>query len=615
MLKRAQYSRSIFAAVGILILAAVVLIVDLNGISLWADEGWTIAATAEPNPAAVVEEWVLDDVHPPLYFVLLNIWRQFTGDTIFEMRYFAVLVTLVAVAAMYRLGAALFSVQAGLLAAFLFAVHDLVTVLTQEVRHYSLQQTLTVLTMWLYWRFWQHPTRNRGIAFALAGVALLYTHYWGGFVLLALGVHALITRLQVLRPYILANIGIAALYLPWVPAIYHQITIERPGGLPHALDNSWVVYETLANQLTGVPEWFWIVLAVGGVAGSIRGTQWRAWLPSAATGMLTLVVVLTIGLSLLINTQYPTLSFRSLAVVVPALMVLAAHTLAQFHLRELVVVMAFVVVHSLAITGAAPVERPPWPGLAEFLDERSTSADAVLLEMDTDDLPLMYYLERDNLAAATLSTETIRLHSPERYRERLADTLVTQDGVWLAKFGFFAYDPRPEITAHGFVQSAPPIRDFGRYADGRPIELYRFDRPAEEPLVSFGDTLQLMRESVAVDEEMVTLNLLWLPRQTPEWNYTISTFLLDANGRPTGPPSDSYPFNGRSPTLDWEAGNFYFDTHQHAIRDLPAGAYQVGVKVYYFLDPAFTRLEIAPASDCSDEPDCEFVIIDSITVN
>ncbi len=62
----------------------------MKQVSLWADEGWTIAATAETNPVHVVTEWVVPDVHPPLYFLALSGWRAFT--------YFSVLVSLLGIA-------------------------------------------------------------------------------------------------------------------------------------------------------------------------------------------------------------------------------------------------------------------------------------------------------------------------------------------------------------------------------------------------------------------------------------------------------------------------------------------------------------------------------------
>jgi hypothetical protein len=109
------------------------------------------------------------------------------------------------------------------------------------------------------------------------------------------------------------------------------------------------------------------------------------------------------------------------------------------------------------------------------------------------------------------------------------------------------------------------------------------------------------------------VNLLWQPAQAPGRDYTVSTFLLDAGGVLVS-QQDGYPFENRSPTHDWEAGGLYFDGHTLPTGALLPGDYRVGVKVYFFTDD-FQTLTIALASDCSANPACEFIIIDSVHVD
>ncbi|MCB9438153.1 MAG: glycosyltransferase family 39 protein [Anaerolineales bacterium] len=588
---------------GICLLSFYLFSHHLDATSLWADEGWTIAASAEANPVQVVDRWVAVDVHPPLFFVALNLWRQFTGDSIFELRYFSVLVSLIGVALMYRLGRAMYSVRAGYLAAFLFGVHDLVIVLTHEVRHYPAQQTMSALTLWLYWRFWQRPTRQRGIAFAVGGAALLYTHYWGALVLLGIGLHMLITRWRTLKPYMVASVGVGLLYVPWLPVIAHQMTTERPEGLPHALENSWTVYKTIAYQVVGIPELFWLTVAVVGTLGLLSIPR----RPSPAGILPMLVIVVTVGVSIALNSRYPSLSFRSVAVIIPALLALVGGTVAQFRPREQGVVVAFIVVQSLAITGAQPLQRPPWPEVGRMIAEHSTSDDVTVLDVDTDKEALQYYLEYSGATVRWMAYDDLRV-----------DEATT--GLWLAKFGYFgldkfgnpgAVDSRPLIEALGFIPTAPAI-EWPLYPDGRPIALYRYDRPPQsDPLTRYGAVLDLMRATVAIHEQEVVVNLLWRPVLGLDTNYTVSAFLLTEDGRLAVPSHDSYPLEGESPTVDWEAGGYYFDSHR---LDKPmAGRYQVGVKVYYFTTGDGSQLEIVPLADCATN--CDYFVVDSIKID
>ncbi|MCI0712024.1 MAG: glycosyltransferase family 39 protein [Chloroflexi bacterium] len=600
----------------VLLLTATLQIVDLDKISLWADEGWTIAATLEDNPVDVLTEWVSIDVHPPLFFLELYVWRQFTGDTIFEMRYFSVLITLLATAVMYKTGQSLFNSKlAGILAAFIFGVHDLVNVLTQEVRHYPQQQLTVALTLWMFWRYYKRPTRERGIAFTVAGALLIWSHYWGGLVLISIAIFTLITRRQQLKPYLLSFAGIGLLFAPWLPALYAQITYERPDGLPHALENSWLVYKTLAFQIMGIPEFFWLALAAFGLVGTAFTANRFDWTKiNPASGLLFLIIVITTGLSIGFNEFYPTLSFRSLAVVIPPLAALAAFGLMLFRPRERLVLVIFVIVQSLFTTSAKPVERAPWPDVSRFLAQHSTEEDVILFELDTDEYNVEYYLNQQTDRVTFEHTETDRERLGSDYN--LQDVLRGEDSVWMAKLDWYYYDIRSDLTQLGFTQVSPVIA-WDSYL-GRPIEVIRYERlPDEdvEPVLTVGESFALYRSDITIHPEWVTVNLLWQPQENLDDFYTVSVFLLHESGQILTPESqhDSYPLDGKSPTIDWTARQFYFDSHALMTEDLPAGQYKVGLKIYRPLNGDYSNLEILAPSDCADEA-CTYAILEVLTL-
>ncbi len=148
-----------------------------------------------------------------------------------------------------------------------------------------------------------------------------------------------------------------------------------------------------------------------------------------------------------------------------------------------------------------------------------------------------------------------------------------------------------------------------------PVQLWRFDRAPSggDPLATFDDVLRLMRADVIRREDGVTVNLLWSPAQVPDHDYTVSAFVLDANGFLVA-QHDSYPLENRAPTSGWQADRLYFDSHAIPVENLAPGAYRVAVKVYRFTDASFQIIEIAPASDCTADPACEFVIIEEMTI-
>jgi hypothetical protein len=264
----------------VLLVGFAVFVHGVGNLILWADEAWTVYASNPDIPLAETYQRVVHDIHPPMFFLELHLWREFTGSTVFEMRYFSILLFMLTLAALYRLGSELFSPAAGILAGGFVALSDLERIFAQEVRHYSQQQLVTVLVMFFYWRFWQRPSRRRGVLLAVSGAALLWSYYWGGFVLLGLGCHVLLTRPKAWRSFALVFGAMGILFLAWIPSLYNQY-VGLDNGLQYALKNNWGSAVTLARQLMGTPSGMWLLLVVAGVPRALHPR--KPWRPSPAT--------------------------------------------------------------------------------------------------------------------------------------------------------------------------------------------------------------------------------------------------------------------------------------------------------------------------------------------
>ena len=156
--------RWMIVMVGVLLVGAGVLMQDLATYEpLWVDEGWSIAA-AEQGTLIDVTEFVAADVHPPLYFQILAVWDALTGRTIFGLRTLSVLIVLLSAALVYKLGRDVMNPYAGVLAALLFVLHDLIGVLGREVRQYPLTQFMAVLVMVLVLKLYVEDTLGERVS-------------------------------------------------------------------------------------------------------------------------------------------------------------------------------------------------------------------------------------------------------------------------------------------------------------------------------------------------------------------------------------------------------------------------------------------------------------------
>lgn len=574
----------------ILLLGYGLLLHGLNEYGLWVDEGWSVAATNGGNPLGVTE-MVAEDVHPPLYFYGLHFWRGLTGDTVFAMRYFSVLVAVICAVVVFRLGKTLHSEFAGLLAAALYVLHDLVLVLGQEIRQYPQGQLFTVLLVWMYLRWWEKPTRPRMIALILAGVALLWTLYWGGFILLALGIHSLITRRNIIKPAIFIALG----FMPWLPVLYIQITQQIGSeGLGHALPATWYGFQVLIYQLVGRPEWLWLGLAAIGI---LSFTHRQLDTRRLALG---LVIIITAGLSILINRHFPILTFRMLSILIPLILILAAVAVAQLsHLLRMAAGTG-VIMLSLWLPSAGHPVHLPWHDVAEFTAQHSAPDDVVLIDTWFDTYALVFYLDQHRME-----------HIPSELQWRDGQPVNTSgvDGLWLVRY---SSDAPTQENLTDFIQTGT----FDWQTDLSPITLIRYDRPPiEDDFVTiFGGedaALRLVRAKTRQTASGVVVSLWWSPSVDLERNYSISTFLLDANGALVS-QHDSYPLENYSPTASWQADSLYYDSHYLSTADLPNGRYQIGLSVYVFLDEAFTEIATLQPLTCAIA--CDFITLDRLEI-
>ena len=120
----------------LLLLAFALRIFLLDGQSIWWDEG--ISLHLGTSDLATIFGDRLNNIHPPLYFILLKGWLALTGVTVFSARYLSVLAGWLLVPAVYSISVRWFNRRMGLLAAFLATISAVSVIYAQEIRVYAL---------------------------------------------------------------------------------------------------------------------------------------------------------------------------------------------------------------------------------------------------------------------------------------------------------------------------------------------------------------------------------------------------------------------------------------------------------------------------------------------
>ncbi len=159
----------------ILLLAFALRVAGLADQNIWWDEGWS--ASLARRPLTDILQVAAHDNHPPLHNLILRGWWLLVGDGEYEMRFPAVLFSLVWLALVYRLGRTLGGRRVGTLAMLLLALSRFAIAWAQSVRMYTWAALLTTAMLWAALELWRSGRWRAWLAYTLClagGLLSLY---------------------------------------------------------------------------------------------------------------------------------------------------------------------------------------------------------------------------------------------------------------------------------------------------------------------------------------------------------------------------------------------------------------------------------------------------------
>lgn len=174
------------ALLAIVLLAFALRLYRLDQQDLWGDEGTSYKTTKVALPELVLSDL---SVHPPFYYLLLNLWTRLAGQSLFVLRFPPLLMGLFTVALIYRLARSLLGEGTGPIAAFVCAISPVQVYYSQETRMYTLVIMEAALLTWFLIRLWEKRTAPCSIplwsGYFLTALAAIYTHYSTLFIIAA----------------------------------------------------------------------------------------------------------------------------------------------------------------------------------------------------------------------------------------------------------------------------------------------------------------------------------------------------------------------------------------------------------------------------------------------
>lgn len=237
---------------------------------LWLDE--TISVNISRLPVTEIPRALSHDGSPPLYYFLLHFWMLAFGASDVAVRAFSGLVSVATLPLFWVAGRRLGGRTVAWVTFFLGVTSPFAINYATATRMYSMMIILSVLGYLALQRALEHPSRGRLVGLAAVTAGLLYTHYWGLYLVLVtaawLGWRARRSPSGRER-HALRAIGFGALaWLPWSPVFAYQALhtgtpwtgAASPGDLlglfgDYAGPGSWgmlLMFATFALFLVGV---------------------------------------------------------------------------------------------------------------------------------------------------------------------------------------------------------------------------------------------------------------------------------------------------------------------------------------------------------------------------
>jgi len=354
----ARRNRVLTPVEGVVVAAVVVAGVVLRTWTrshLWLDEALSVDIAR--LPLGDIAGALRHDGHPPLYYFLLHGWMVAFGQSDLAVRSLSAACAVTALPLGYLAGRRAGGPRAGWAFVVLLAVSPYAVRYATETRMYALVVLLVLAGYLLVANALERPAVGRLVGIALVTGALLLTHYWSLWLLVAtVAVLVWRARSPFARPAtvrVLVAIGVGVLlFLPWLPWMLDQ---RAHTGTPWAgtVRPTTMVVETLHDFGGGdfaeavLLGWTLVALCLLGLLAS-RLDGWRLTLDlrtrpqvrrEATVVVLTLAVAAVAGY--VTRTTYAT---RYASVVFPLVLLVAAVGLTRLDVGMVRIVAVAVIV-------------------------------------------------------------------------------------------------------------------------------------------------------------------------------------------------------------------------------------------------------------------------------
>jgi mannosyltransferase len=465
---------------------------SLLSASLRLDESQSLWVATQSVPSLLT--WVSEDVHVPLYHLLLHWWVGVFGLTEVAARSLSLLFFILTIPALYLLGRKIANTRIATTAVLLYLVSPFMLWYAFETRMYSMFMFITTLQTLSFVVLLKHHFHRYWIPYLLCSVVGLYTHYFFALVLITqwfyVAGNSFLNTLQTkklsdLKPAailsLLQLLSVASLY-PWLSIVLTAGTASHTKPLIPP-PSSFTVFQTFSQILFGFQDYsllnviisLWPLLLVFIFLIFTKHPRHQM----LASGYLMLMLWFPLSLAFIASIYRPLFLTRYFVLMTPTILLFIAWFIHSFR-RTPSTILAIIIFGVFSTTAYIQNTQQDTPvkedyrAVTEILNTQASPHDLIMVSAPFTIYPIEYYYS----GASTIHTVpswdrynggTIQPFDPDEFVTNFESIRAQYHNVYIVT----SYDQGYETELTDYFENHYLRLDYQQPSEGITIATYK----------------------------------------------------------------------------------------------------------------------------------------------
>jgi uncharacterized membrane protein len=391
----------ILALIGMIFGAGWISFFFLSPLSLRLDESQSLWQTSflPENILQVVSE----DVHVPLYHLMLHFWINYVGQNIGYDRIISLFFFLISIVAIYILAAYTTKKRSiALFAAFLLSISAYAQWYSSELRMYTLLLLMSICNQYFFLKIWSKGRQTDWVGYLLTSLLGIYTHYFFLLLLFTEFIFWIVYKPKQRAFYfniILTYVTLALAYAPWLLLVKSHNLISNTQPMlakPTSID-IFNIFSQLALGYQDNPT-NTIIVACWPLIIALIFLYIQKGVIKIETVFYLFTTFIPIILAYLVSVLIrPAFLSRYLIFILPSMLILISQTIFNLKLKgidyalRVLVVVVMIFCLNREITSSTNPAKENFRDLSSYISSSASFKDVVALSAPFLVYPFEYY--------------------------------------------------------------------------------------------------------------------------------------------------------------------------------------------------------------------------------